>query len=102
MLKGHGIGDCLIDQLTDRRQRVVVDWEVSGSVLGTVLFLIYLDDDNIKNNVLKLAVDTKVFRKVNNNCDKQHLQKYIYIIVIIFFYFNNINSKHKHTSTIEF
>ena len=31
-------------------------------------------DDNITSNVLKFAVDTKVFRKVNTDRDKQHLQ----------------------------
>ena len=31
-------------------------------------------DDNITSNVLKFADDTKVFRKVNNDSDKQHLQ----------------------------
>ena len=90
-LKAHGIGDGLIDcieqWLTDTRQRVVVDGEVSnwksvlsgvpqGSVLGPLLFLIYINDfyDNISSNVLKFADDTKVFRKVNTDGDKQHLQ----------------------------
>ena len=31
-------------------------------------------DDNISSNVLKFADDTKVFRKINTNADKQHLQ----------------------------
>ena len=90
-LKAHGIGDSLSDWigqwLTDRRQRVEVDGEVSnwksvlsgapkGSVLGPLLFLIYINDldDNIISNVLKFADDTKVFRKVNTDGDKQHLQ----------------------------
>ena len=90
-LKAHGIGDSINDWieqwLTDRRQRVVVDGEVSnwksvlrgvpqGSVLGPILFLIYINDldDSITSNVLKFADDTKLFRKVNTDGDKQHLQ----------------------------
>ena len=47
-----------------------------GSVLRPLLFLIYINDldDNITRNVLKFADDTKVFRRVNNDGDKQHLQ----------------------------
>ena len=59
--------------------RVVVDGEVytsQGSVLGPILFLIYINDldDSITSNVLKFADDTKLFRKVNTDGDKQHLQ----------------------------
>ena len=47
-----------------------------GSVLGPLLLLIYISDsdDSITSNVLKFADDTKVFRRVNNDGDKQHLQ----------------------------
>ena len=42
-----------------------------GSVLGPILFL----DDSITSNVLKFADDTKLFRKVYTDGDKQqHLQ----------------------------
>ena len=97
-LKAHGIGDGLIDWieqwLTDRKLRVVVEGEVSkwklvlsgvpqGSVLRPLLFLIYINDldDNITSNVLIFADDTKVFRKVNTDGDKQHLQNDIDILV---------------------
>ena len=90
-LKDHSIGDSITDWieewLTDRRQRVVVDGEVSnwksvlsgvpqGSVLGPILFLIYINDldDSITRNVLKFADDTKLFRKVITDGDKLHLQ----------------------------
>ena len=56
-LKAHGIGNAVINWiekwLTHRRQRVIVDGEISnwksvlsgapqGSVLGSILFLIYI------------------------------------------------------------
>ena len=73
--------------LTRRRQRVIVDGEISnwksvlsgvpqGSVLGPKLFLIYINDleDDISSKVFKFADDTTVFRKIINNTDKQSLQ----------------------------
>ena len=73
--------------LTHRRQRIIVDGEISnwksvlsgvpqGSVLGPILFLIYINDleDDISSKVLKFADDTKVFRKVTNDTDKESLK----------------------------
>ena len=47
-----------------------------GSVLGPILFLIYINDlhDDITSNVLKFADDTNVFRKIKSDADRQHLQ----------------------------
>ena len=46
-----------------------------GSVLEHLLFLIYhVLEDNITSNVVQFADDTKVFRKRNNDVNKQHLQ----------------------------
>ena len=79
-LKSHGMGNSIINWieqwLTDRRQRVVVDEDVSswkpvlsgvpqGSELGPLLFLIYLNDleEGVTGNILKFADDTELFRK---------------------------------------
>ena len=47
-----------------------------GSVLGPILFLIYINDldDDITSKVLKFADDTKVFRKIKSDEDRQQLQ----------------------------
>ena len=81
-LKAHGndVINWTEKWLTHRRQRVIVDGEISnwksvlsgapqGSVLGPILFL-YIH--NFK--ILKFADDTKVFTKVTNDTDKQSLQ----------------------------
>ena len=90
-LKAHGMGNDVINWiekwLTYRRQRVIVDGEISnwksvlsgvpqGSVLDPILFLIYINnlEDDISSKVFKFADDTQVFRKVTNDTDKQRLQ----------------------------
>ena len=76
-LEAHGIAGNVAgwikNWLTNRKQRVVIDGETSefidvtsgvpqGSVLGPLLFLIYVNDldDNIQSNIALFADDTKV------------------------------------------
>ena len=90
-LKSHGMGNSIINWveqwLTDMRQRVVVDGEVSswksvlggvpqGSVLGPILFLVYINDleEGVTGKILKFADDTKLFRKTKEISDNFFLQ----------------------------
>ena len=47
-----------------------------GSVLGPILFLVYIIDleEGVTGKILKFADDTKLFRKVKEIGDKQNLQ----------------------------
>ena len=73
--------------LTGRRQRVVVaghestwQWILSGvpqgSVLGPILFLIYINDivDQLNCNAYLFADDMKIFNAITTNTDRQDLQ----------------------------
>jgi len=59
---------------------VLSDWvEVlsgvpQGSVLGPLLFLIYINDFGIDNWILKFADDTKIFTRITDDNDWHSLQ----------------------------
>ena len=89
-LKQNGISDNLLETLTDflkdRNQKVVLNGQnfswanveagvPQGSILGPLLFLIYIDDlpDNLSANVKLFADDTSLFSVVHDittsSCD---------------------------------
>ena len=91
-LKAHGITGNLVswieDWLSDRKQRVVINGKSSewtsvssgvpqGSVLGPILFIIYINDidDNINCKISKFADDTKIANKADSVTQRQLLQK---------------------------
>ena len=85
-LQSHGITGKLFnwisDWLTNRKQRVCINGSFSnwtsvlsgvpqGSVLGPILFLIFINDleCRVTNWILKFADDTKIFGPVCNHSD---------------------------------
>ena len=57
---------------------MLIDYDTvsEGSVLGPILFLVYINDleEGVTGNILTFADDTKLFRKTKEIGDKQKLQ----------------------------
>jgi hypothetical protein len=100
-LKTFGINGSLLgwieDYLKDRKQRVTMDGEHSnwlpvtsgvpqGSILGPVLFILYINDlpEILSPDTLCaiFADDTKVYRQIKDNRDQQELQEDINKIAV--------------------
>ena len=96
-LKGHGIHGKVFNWieawLTNRQQRVCIQGKFStwtavtsgvpqGSVLGPVLFLIFINDldKDLESCVLKFADDTKLFRGITETQDNVTLQKDLVVL----------------------
>ena len=71
-LKQHGIGGPLLKILTDflrsQKQRVVLNAQSKGSILGPLFFLIYINDlsDGFQCNLKLFVDDTSLFTTVPN------------------------------------
>lgn len=91
-LEGHGITGKILgwiaSWLSDRRQKVSVEGELSewaavksgvpqGSVLGPLLFLVYINDidEDVISKLKKFADDTKVAKVVNSTQDAEILRE---------------------------
>jgi len=70
-------------EVTECLEGTVSDWVAvisgvpQGSVLGPLLFLIYINDleDGIKSFLLQFADDTKIFREIRTTEDTKQLQE---------------------------
>ena len=90
-LQAYGFGGEILawikDFLTDRRQKVMVngensDWQEitsgipQGSVLGPVLFIIYINDmpDKLKSICKIFADDSKIYKSIGEVADQDEIQ----------------------------
>jgi len=96
-LHAHGVQGQVLEWikswLTNRRQRVSVDGALSnwvdvtsgvpqGSVLGPILFLIYINDldTDIVSKLGKFADDSKLCKSINSQTDVSILQNDLYLL----------------------
>ena len=91
-LEGYGLSPTVVNwikaYLSDRRHRVIVqgtpsDWQdvtsgiPQGSVLGPVMFVVYINDlpSWIQSRILLFADDTKLYRRITCPADRDALQE---------------------------
>jgi len=91
-LKKHAIRGktlrTIAEWLSNRKQRVCIKGKLSylgevwsgvpqGSVLGPLLFLIFINDleENVHGQLFKFADDTKIFRCIKDSMQSSNMQK---------------------------